>query len=126
MAIVCKIETDKIKNGSGLITQKALLREWDSDLSSMVIADHMFSQTSNLQSFNGNLDNLKGCYRMFSESALPSWEIDMPNLIVGGGMFYDCVNLASFESDLSSLVDSSDGSGLTNGSVNASGTGMFQ
>lgn len=105
MAVICKIDTNKIKNGTGLFhySNRSILCEWDSDLSNMTCADHMFNLCTNLHTFKGDLSNLTCNYRMFAESALSSWEIDLPNLVLGGGMFYNCPNLTSFEGDLSKL-----------------------
>lgn len=102
-----RIETNKVVDGDGF--PSTTLQEWDSDLSSLVNGETMFSGAINLVSFKSDLSSLQTQYRMFAQTALTSWDNDLPNLVEGGGMFAECQSLNSFRGDLSKLVDSYSG-----------------
>lgn len=105
MAVVCKIESEKITHGFKIPYEiRENLTKWDSDLSELTYGYGVFDFTPNLTSFNGNLGKLRSAYCMFASSGITSWDVDLPSLIYGGLMFRGCYNLTSFSGDLGNLV----------------------
>jgi hypothetical protein len=77
---VCKIESEKIVNGSSLLSYSSL-QKWDSDLSSLVDGTQMFYTCTAMDSFScNNLNKLVNGYKMLSRTKIQSFTYDMINI----------------------------------------------
>ena len=123
----CKIESEKIIDGSSVMSGNNHLIEWNSslrslkdgnnmfanctalttfnsDLSSLIRGDSMFWLCSELNSFSGDLSSLVTGNYMFHLTKITSFNHYLDNLVYADSMFYGST-LASFDSDLKSLVN---------------------
>lgn len=77
---------------------------WKEGLADLMSGYHMFSDCTNLTSFNSDLPNLtNGEYMFYNCYALTAFYNDLPSLTIGTSMFTACTNLSTFNGDLSSL-----------------------
>jgi hypothetical protein len=132
---VCKIDSGKIVNGSGLFNGRfegnSSFQKWDSDLSSLEDGGAMFYYCTAMDTFScNNLNKLVDGEQMFGHTKIQSFTYDMINLENAAGMFYMCPNLTTFKSNLNSLTRAYsmfDGCTLTDESIHniASGINRF-
>ena len=102
---VCKIESEKIVNGSGLFNGNSSFQKWDSDLSSLENGMAMFYYCTAMDTFScNNLNKLVNGEQMLGHTKIQSFAYDMINLENAAGMFYNCTNLTNFKSNLNSLT----------------------
>ena len=81
------------------------IKEFSSDLSSLIDGNSMFADCHNLTSFNSDLSSLTNGEGMFSRCVLKSFNIDLSSLVNGDAMFIKSEELETFDSDLSSLTN---------------------
>ena len=85
------------------------LEKFNSNLTSLEMADWMFDDCTKLSDFKCvNLNSLRHGDEMFRDTLIPSFAYDLPKLISGDGMFNGCTNLTSFIGALSSLISGYD------------------
>ena len=99
------VDLSSLENGWYMF-KETKITSFDYDLKSLTNGTGMFSNCSNLVSFNcDDLSTLTNGGSMFLNCTnLTSFESDLSSLTEGTAMFASCTNIMSFKSDLSNLM----------------------
>jgi hypothetical protein len=99
-------DLDNFDAGRAVLGSGYYLKEFNSDLSSLVVGGHLFEYNESVETIKADLSSLKEGEDMFFRCiSLKKFENDMNSLTNGVTMFMDCESLKTVDADMKSLVN---------------------